>query len=115
VTTIGTVKWFNTEKGFGYIAVESSPDVFVHYSAIETSGFRSLEEGQRVEFEIVQGAKGPQAQRVRPKDGQRGAESPRSTPTSVGIPPPAYTSEHDQEMRSARREMNEYRRRTGKL
>lgn len=64
--TQGTVKWFNGEKGFGFIAVDGGgADVFVHYSSIEASGFRSLDEGQRVEFEIGQGQKGPQAQNVR--------------------------------------------------
>ncbi|HEY2832072.1 MAG TPA: cold-shock protein [Sporichthyaceae bacterium] len=62
----GTVKWFNGEKGFGFIAVEGQPDVFVHYSAINASGYRSLEENQRVELDIVQGQKGPQAENVRP-------------------------------------------------
>lgn len=63
----GTVKWFNSEKGFGFIAPDGSgPDVFVHYSMIETDGYRTLEEGERVEFEVVQGAKGPQAEAVRP-------------------------------------------------
>jgi CspA family cold shock protein len=62
----GVVKWFNAEKGFGFIAVEGGPDVFVHYSAIQTSGYRSLEENQRVEFDVVQGPKGPQAESVRP-------------------------------------------------
>jgi len=63
----GTVKWFNAEKGFGFIAQDDSgPDVFVHYSAIASSGYRSLEENQRVEFEITQGKKGPQAENVRP-------------------------------------------------
>jgi CspA family cold shock protein len=62
----GTVKWFNSEKGFGFIAPEGGgPDVFVHYSAIQSSGYRSLEENQRVEFEVTQGPKGPQATRVR--------------------------------------------------
>ena len=61
----GTVKWFNAEKGFGFIAQEGGgPDVFVHYSAINATGFRSLEEGQPVEFEIVDGPKGPQAGNV---------------------------------------------------
>jgi len=61
----GTVKWFNAEKGFGFIAQDGGgPDVFVHYSAIETSGYRSLDEGQRVEFEVTQGPKGPQAEKV---------------------------------------------------
>ncbi|MDA2805947.1 MULTISPECIES: cold-shock protein [Nocardiopsis] len=62
----GTVKWFNSEKGFGFIAVEGGgPDVFVHYSAIAGTGFRNLEENQSVEFEITQGPKGPQASNVR--------------------------------------------------
>jgi CspA family cold shock protein len=64
--TQGTVKWFNGEKGFGFIAVEGQPDVFVHYSAIAADGYRSLEENQRVELEITPGPKGPQAQNVRP-------------------------------------------------
>jgi CspA family cold shock protein len=63
--TQGTVKWFNAEKGFGFIAQADGPDVFVHYSGIDGHGFRSLEENQRVEFELGQGAKGPQATRVR--------------------------------------------------
>lgn len=61
---VGTVKWFNAEKGYGFIARENGPDVFVHYSAIQSDGFRKLEEGQRVEFTVEQGAKGPQAARV---------------------------------------------------
>lgn len=62
----GSVKWFNGEKGFGFIAQDGGgPDVFVHYSQISGSGFKSLDEGQRVEFEIGQGQKGPQAQSVR--------------------------------------------------
>ncbi|MFC2641780.1 MAG: cold-shock protein [Propionibacterium acidifaciens] len=65
--TTGTVKWFNAEKGYGFIAVDgSSDDVFVHYSAIETSGFRSLDEGQKVEFDVTQGPKGQQAEHVKP-------------------------------------------------
>jgi cold shock protein len=63
--TQGTVKWFNAEKGFGFISHEGGPDVFVHYSQIDGNGFRSLEENQRVEFEISQGPKGPQASSVR--------------------------------------------------
>ena len=61
---IGTVKWFNASKGFGFIERENGKDVFVHYSAINSNGFRSLEEGQRVEFTVVEGQKGPQAQDV---------------------------------------------------
>ena len=61
----GTVKWFNDQKGFGFISQENGPDVFVHFSAIEGSGFKSLEEGQIVEFDVVEGPKGPQASNVR--------------------------------------------------
>ncbi|WP_373599467.1 cold-shock protein CspD [Paraclostridium bifermentans] len=60
----GTVKWFNNEKGFGFISVEGGDDVFVHFSAIQRDGFKSLEEGQNVNFEIVEGARGPQAANV---------------------------------------------------
>ncbi|BAU29422.1 putative cold-shock DNA-binding protein [Aneurinibacillus soli] len=60
----GTVKWFNAEKGFGFIEVEGGSDVFVHFSAIQQDGYKSLEEGQTVEFEIVEGARGPQAANV---------------------------------------------------
>ncbi len=62
--TIGTVKCFNSTKGFGFIEVENGDDVFVHYSEIKATGFRTLEEGQRVEFTVVKGQKGPQAQNV---------------------------------------------------
>ena len=62
----GTVKWFNNEKGYGFIAVDGGQDVFVHYSAIQADGYRSLDEGQRVEFEVTQGQKGPQAENIRP-------------------------------------------------
>ncbi|GGA27201.1 cold-shock DNA-binding protein family [Paenisporosarcina quisquiliarum] len=60
----GTVKWFNAEKGFGFIEVEGENDVFVHFSAIQGEGFKSLEEGQKVEFEVVEGNRGPQAANV---------------------------------------------------
>ena len=60
----GTVKWFDAAKGFGFITGENGKDVFVHHSAIQGRGFKSLREGQRVEFEVVQGQKGPAAQNV---------------------------------------------------
>lgn len=60
----GVVKWFNNEKGFGFISVEGENDIFVHFSSIQGDGYKSLEEGQKVEFEIVDGAKGPQAANV---------------------------------------------------
>jgi cold shock protein len=60
----GTVKWFNNAKGYGFIGRENGPDVFVHYSAISGEGYKSLQEGDAVEFEIVQGQKGPQAANV---------------------------------------------------
>lgn len=64
---LGTVKWFNADKGFGFIAPDDgTADVFVHYSAIETSGYRSLEENQKVEYTVTQGPKGPQAEKVHP-------------------------------------------------
>ncbi|MBX3048975.1 MAG: cold shock domain-containing protein [Anaerolineales bacterium] len=62
----GTVKWFNGEKGFGFIARDGGEDVFVHFSAISGDGFRNLQEGQKVEFTVTQGQKGPQAQDVTP-------------------------------------------------
>ena len=63
--TQGTVKWFNGEKGFGFIERADGDDVFVHYSEIQGTGFKNLDEGQKVEFEVTQGPKGPQATRVR--------------------------------------------------
>jgi len=63
-TTTGTVKWFNEAKGFGFIEQESGPDVFAHFSAISGSGFKTLAEGQKVEFTVTQGAKGPQAENI---------------------------------------------------
>ena len=61
----GTVKWFNSEKGYGFISQEDGPDVFVHFSAIQGEGYRNLEENQKVEFDLTQGQKGPQAANVR--------------------------------------------------
>lgn len=63
-TVNGTVKWFNESKGFGFIEQESGPDVFAHFSAISGSGFKTLVEGQRVEFTVTQGQKGPQAENI---------------------------------------------------
>ncbi|MEG2786919.1 MAG: cold-shock protein [Romboutsia sp.] len=62
--TNGIVKWFNNEKGFGFISVEGGDDVFAHFSAIQKDGFKSLEEGQKVSFNIVEGARGPQAENI---------------------------------------------------
>lgn len=63
-TTTGTVKWFNEAKGFGFIQQESGPDVFAHYSAISSSGFKTLAEGQKVSFTVTTGQKGPQAENI---------------------------------------------------
>ena len=63
-TVTGTVKWFNDAKGFGFIEQEDGPDVFVHFSAIQGDGFKTLAEGQKVEFTITQGEKGPQAENI---------------------------------------------------
>ncbi|HJG95542.1 MAG TPA: cold-shock protein [Romboutsia timonensis] len=60
----GIVKWFNNEKGFGFISVEGGDDVFAHFSAINVDGFKTLEEGQKVSFDIVEGARGPQAANI---------------------------------------------------
>jgi cold shock protein len=65
MATQGTVKWFNSEKGFGFIQREGGDDVFVHFSAIQGEGYRSLEDGQRVEFDVAPGRKGEEAQNVR--------------------------------------------------
>ena len=63
-TVTGTVKWFNETKGFGFIAQESGPDVFAHFSAIKSDGFKTLAEGQKVEFSVTDGPKGPQAENI---------------------------------------------------
>ncbi|MEA3507699.1 MAG: cold-shock protein [Synergistota bacterium] len=65
MTTQGTVKWFNDAKGYGFLTTDEGSDVFVHFSAIEGEGFKSLTEGQAVSFEVTEGAKGPQAANVR--------------------------------------------------
>ncbi len=65
-TTTGTVKWFNETKGFGFIEREDGPDVFVHFSAIKADGFKTLADGQKVEFTVTEGQKGPQAENVVP-------------------------------------------------
>jgi CspA family cold shock protein len=65
-TTTGTVKWFNDSKGFGFIEREDGPDVFAHFSAIQGDGFKSLAEGQKVQFTVTEGQKGPQAENIVP-------------------------------------------------
>ena len=72
----GTVKWFSNEKGFGFISREDGDDVFVHFSAIQGEGYKSLHEGQEVEFDVVDGDKGPQAANVRPLDAPSEAPDP---------------------------------------
>ena len=66
-TVTGTVKWFNGTKGYGFIAQEDGPDVFVHFSAIQGDGFKTLTDGQKVEFTVTDGQKGPQAENVHPQ------------------------------------------------
>ncbi len=61
----GTVRWFNNAKGYGFLGHDGGPDVFVHYSAIQEDGYKALKEGERVEYDVIQGDKGPQADRVR--------------------------------------------------
>ena len=62
----GTVRWFNNAKGFGFLGRDDGPDVFVHYSAVQSDGYKSLKEGEPVQYEVVQGEKGPQADKVIP-------------------------------------------------
>ena len=78
-TETGTVKWFNDAKGYGFISRESGGDVFVHYSDLQGGGFRSLQEGQRVEFSVEQGDKGPKATNVRSLDS--GSDFAPTTPS----------------------------------
>src|SRR5258708_19767811 len=88
----GTVKWFNADKGFGFIAPDDgTADVFVHFSAIASSGYRSLDENQKVEFETTQGQKGPQAENVRPVSHRTPCVVPPPTPWSTHplAPPPS--------------------------
>ena len=66
-TVTGTVKWFNETKGYGFIAQEDGPDVFVHFSAIQGDGFKTMTDGQKVEFTVTDGQKGPQAENVNPQ------------------------------------------------
>ena len=66
-TVTGTVKWFNETKGYGFIAQEDGPDVFVHFSAIQGDGFKTLTDGQKVEFTVTDGQQGPQAENVHPQ------------------------------------------------
>jgi cold shock protein len=83
----GTVKWFNGDKGYGFIAVEGGPDVFVHFSAITGGGYRSLEEGQKVEFDITQGQKGSQAET---------SGSPADASAASALPDAAHPPGHGQ-------------------
>ena len=89
----GQVKWFNDAKGYGFISQEGGEDVFVHFSAIQAQGFKSLAEGDRVEFEVTKGPKGLQASNVREGLGRPQAleAGPRSRPGSLKpVPPPRY-------------------------
>ena len=80
----GTVKWFNSEKGYGFIAVDGGQDVFVHFTAIDMDGYKTLDDGARVEFEIAQGQKGPQAEKVHLISLSVGAGSPAPLHVSHG-------------------------------
>ena len=83
----GTVKWFNEQKGFGFITQDNGPDVFVHYSAIEETGFKSLNEGDQVQFEVVPGPKGPQAKSVK-----KVSASTKTMPISTNSGKPSKSS-----------------------
>ena len=82
----GTVKWFNDAKGFGFISRENGEDVFVHFRAIQSEGFKSLQEGQQVSFEVVQGQKGLQADAGPPRSAPRAAEAPPPPPARGPVP-----------------------------
>jgi CspA family cold shock protein len=83
----GPVRWFNNRKGFGFLGREDGPDVFVHYSAIEASGYRSLKEGDVVEYDVVKGEKGPQAANVRPSSNGAAAQSASVQSSDVSAAP----------------------------
>jgi CspA family cold shock protein len=86
----GTVKWFNNAKGFGFLGREGGADVFVHYSSIQSDGYKSLKEGDEVEFDIIEGSKGPQADHVvRIDDGPPPAAAPSAIEQTPGEPPAA--------------------------
>ena len=82
---IGTVKWFNEAKGFGFIARDSGPDVFVHFRASQGTGFKTLQEGQKVSFKVVQGQKGLQADQVTPVWFQPNWVEPKNTGSDPGV------------------------------
>jgi CspA family cold shock protein len=82
----GTVKWFNGDKGYGFITAEGGPDVFVHFSAITGGGYRSLEEGQKVEFDITQSQKGPRRRTSGSSADRSAGGAPPRTPRSPGVP-----------------------------
>jgi cold shock protein len=83
--TVGTVKWFNADKGYGFIAPESGEDLFVHFSAIQSAGYRSLDEGQAVEFDVTSGPKGPQAANVRLLEPSSQHQPARPAPCRAGL------------------------------
>jgi CspA family cold shock protein len=89
----GTVKWFNGDKGYGFIAVEGGPDVFAYFSAITGDGYRSLEEGQKVEFDITQGQKGPR---------QKTSESPANALAGTTPAPPEITLAESERLHTAK-------------